>query len=101
MKVNGEDSNRYSAHNMAKPVNFYCRAVGARSVRLVGDFNGWDPAANPMRRRPDGTWFVQVPLHHGHHRYLFMVDGVPQLDPKATGVTRDSGTGPFSIIAVS
>ena len=29
--------------NMAKPVNFYCSAPTAKSVQLVGDFNGWNP----------------------------------------------------------
>jgi len=35
-----------------------------------------------MRRQPDGGWVLQVPLHHGHHLYQFLVDGTPVLDPK-------------------
>jgi 1,4-alpha-glucan branching enzyme len=45
----------YSAKRMAKPVNFYCHArPGAKSVRLVGDFNDWDLTSLPMQRQPDG-----------------------------------------------
>ena len=65
-------NDRYSARNMAKPVNFYCSAPTAQFVSLVGDFNGWNPLANPMRRQPDGCWFAQVQLSHGHHRYCFL-----------------------------
>jgi hypothetical protein len=55
-----------------------------------------------MQRQPDGCWFVQVPLTHGHHQYVFLVDGEPELDPDAAGFV--SGLIPFgkvSVIAVS
>ena len=31
-------------------------APGASAVSLVGDFNGWDPAADQMHRAADGVW---------------------------------------------
>jgi 1,4-alpha-glucan branching enzyme len=86
---------------MLKPVNFICVAPGAKHVNLVGDFNGWDPAANPMNRQPDGAWMLQVELHHGHHHYRFMVDGKPVLDPRAQGVGRDANGEKLSLLAVS
>jgi len=93
----------YSAKRMAKPVNFYCLARhDAKSVRLVGDFNDWDITSLPMQRQPDGWWFVQVPLTHGHHQYVFLVDGELELDPRAAGFV--IGLTPFgkvSVIAVS
>ena len=92
---------RYSARNMAKPVNFYCAAPGAKSVYLVGDFNEWDPTALAMSRQVDGAWFAQVPLCHGHHRYFFVVDGKPTLDPKATGMARNEANEEVSLVAVS
>jgi 1,4-alpha-glucan branching enzyme len=91
----------YSARNMAKPVNFYCAAPGAQEVRLVGDFNRWNPTTHPMERRVDGWWFLQVSLTHGHHKYRFLVDGKPTLDPRAAGVERDEGHEEVSIVAVS
>lgn len=92
---------RYSAKKMAKPVNFICRAPEAKEVALVGDFNTWDAAAHPMTRQPDGAWSIQVPLHHGHHQYRFLVDGKPVLDPKAQGIARDEKGERVSLIAVS
>ena len=35
-------------------------APHAQRVALVGDFNGWDTAATPMDRLPDGTWVQTV-----------------------------------------
>ena len=92
---------RYSAKKMTKPVNFYCEAQTAQAVVIVGDFNHWDPAANPMSRQPDGVWIAQIPLSHGHHRYHFLVDGQPKLDPRANGVANHIRHHRVSVVAVS
>lgn len=94
-------SHHYSARRTRRPVNFYCDAPAAESVTLVGDFNAWDASANPMRRMPDGRWMTGVELKHGHHRYLFLVDGRPILDPIASGRARNEHNEPVSLIAVS
>ncbi|MCX8107892.1 MAG: isoamylase early set domain-containing protein [Verrucomicrobiae bacterium] len=86
---------------MLKPVNFFFVAPHAKKVTLVGEFNDWDPESHPMQRRPDGSWSIQVQLHHGHHLYKFMVDGQPALDPRAAGVVRTEQHGRVSVIAVS
>jgi 1,4-alpha-glucan branching enzyme len=86
---------------MAKPVNFICTAPEAKSVMLMGDFNDWDKASHPMHRQTDGGWLAQIPLPHGHHHYLFLIDGKPTLDPKAQGVARDHRGEKVSLIAVS
>lgn len=86
---------------MAKPINFFCFAPAARHVSVVGEFNGWRPEANPMHRQPDGSWTTQVPLHHGHHLYHFLVDGQPTLDPRAQGTARNAANERVSMIAVS
>ena len=80
---------RYSAKKMVKPVNFICLAPNASQVYLIGDFNDWEPGSHPMKRQPDGAWFIQVPLNHGHHHYQFLVDGKPTLDPAAYGIARN------------
>ena len=92
---------RYSARNMAKPINFVCVAPEAKQVHLSGDFNDWDPTAHPMKRQPDGNWLIQVALNHGHHHYRFLVDGKPVLDPRAQGVARDHQGAKVSLLAVS
>lgn len=86
---------------MRKPVNFFCHAPGARTVAVVGDFNSWDPAANLMVQMPDGSWHLQIPVHHGHHQYLFLIDGQPTLDPRAQGVARNAKNERVSLMSVS
>ena len=92
---------RYSAKRNRHHANFFCCAPAARQVSLVGDFNQWDPRAMPMTRMPDGRWMASLELTHGYHRYLFLVDGTPLLDPNATGKARNEHNEPVSLIAVS
>ena len=92
---------RYSAKNMSKPVNFVLLAPEAKHVTLAGDFNDWVPNSHPMSRQPDGAWFIQMPLSHGHHHYHFIVDGKPRLDPRAHGVARNHNGQRVSLVAVS
>ncbi len=68
---------------------------------MTGDFNSWNPTEHPMIRQPDGAWLLQVPLHHGHHHYVFLVDGKAVLDPQAHGVARDPKGEKVSLLAVS
>ena len=67
------------------PVTFAFRAPGATRVCLVGDFNGWDPDATPLRRAATGeVWTVDLPLPRGLHAYAFIVDGTDwSVDPSA------------------
>lgn len=91
----------YSAKKMAKPVNFYLQRPSAKSVSLIGEFNNWNPLTHPMRKREDGWWFTEVPLTHGHHHYLFLVDGAQTLDPHASGTVEIRPSTKVSVIAVS
>jgi 1,4-alpha-glucan branching enzyme len=93
--------NLYSAHRNLRAVNFICNAPQAKSVSLVGDFNQWNPKANPMNQTPDEAWFLQVELCHGHHRYAFLVDGHLTLDPRGQGITRDDHGKRVSLVPVS
>ncbi len=92
---------RYSAKRTRHHVDFFCHAPNAVNVCLVGDFNEWQPAANPMRRMPDGFWMASLELPHGYHHYLFLVDGKPVLDPNASGKGRNERNQPVSLIPVS
>ncbi len=101
-QTNGsEQDQRYSAKKTIVPVSFMCSAPDAREVFIIGDFNGWDPAANAMKKGPDGTWQSSFPVHSGHHRYQFLIDGVPHLDPRARGVVRMENEAKASLLSVS
>jgi 1,4-alpha-glucan branching enzyme len=84
-----------------RPMTFICNAPQAQSVSLVGDFNHWNAAANPMKQMPDRAWFLTLELPHGHHRYAFLVDGAIVLDPRAQGITRNDKGERVSLIPVS
>src|SRR5690349_8135010 len=66
------------------PVRFAFETTAQR-VSVVGDFNGWDPDATPMRRAgAPQRWEVETRLEAGRSEYAFVLDGrlwVP--DPNA------------------
>jgi 1,4-alpha-glucan branching enzyme len=95
------NASTYSAKRTRHHVDFFCNKPDAKQACLVGDFNEWQPNANPMHRMPDGCWMASVELTHGHHRYLFLVDGCPMLDPRANGIVRNERNERLSLIAVS
>ena len=82
-------------------VDFFCHAPQAKSVALIGDFNEWQPNGHLMTRMPDGGWRIRLELPHGHHQYLFLVDGKPTLDPNAMGKVRNERNDTVSLIAIS
>jgi len=71
------------------PFDFRHKAPRAKSVELVGDFNAWTPGLLKMRRNANGTWSLVVPAHPGPCRYLYLVDGEPELDTEV-----DTADGP-------
>ncbi len=101
LQFNSNGNERYSAKAMAKPINFLCIAPEAQEVRVIGDFNDWNGDSHAMKRQFDGSWSMQIDLHHGHHRYQFLIDGKPSLDPRANGVVRNEQNERVSLIAVS
>ncbi len=94
-------SRRYSPKKALQPINFICVAPQARKVSIIGDFNEWRPDAHPMKRLPDGGWHLQIPLGHGHHYYLFVIDGQRTLDARAQGTVRNAQGEKVSLVAVS
>ena len=56
-------------------VTFSLKAPRAKKVILMGDFNGWDAGAHPMKKDRDGLWKVAVALPPGRYEFKFFVDG--------------------------
>ncbi len=92
---------KLSGKSFTNLINFFCVAPDAKTVFIAGDFNEWNPTSHPMQRLADGNWVVQIPLTHGHHRYWFLVDGQPTLDPRAQGISRNEKDERVSLMAVS
>lgn len=48
----------------------------AGSVHIVGEFNGWDRHATPMKRTKNGNFTVTVKLETGReYQYRYLIDG--------------------------
>jgi chromosome partitioning protein len=63
-------------------VLFSLDAPRASDVRLVGDFNGWDPSSTAMVKEPgSGLWKALVSLGDGRFEYRYLVDGDWTEDP--------------------
>jgi 1,4-alpha-glucan branching enzyme len=61
-------------HEGASGVHFAVWAPNARTVSVVGDFNDWDGARHPMRRRADiGAWEIFVPDIGAWRAYKFRI----------------------------
>jgi 1,4-alpha-glucan branching enzyme len=80
---------RVSEHEGVSGVKFTVWAPSARSVSLIGDFNGWDDRLNPMRSMGGvGVWEIFIPRLEERERYKFSIEdqnGVRHLksDPMA------------------
>jgi hypothetical protein len=81
---------------------FRYRDPEARSVFLVGGFNGWNPQATPLSGPDkDGVWEVIIPLKSGVWRYEFVVDGRWTAPPDAPRYEDDGFGGRHGVLEVS
>ena len=54
------------------------------AVSVVGDFNGWDPFAHPMRRRTNGTRSAVARVPAGSTlRFRYLAEGGYWFDDEA------------------
>lgn len=79
----------------ADGVAFRVWAPHADQVSVVGDFNGWDTAANPMLREDSGYWYGDVHGARTGQEYRFALRNGAQeftrIDPYARQVTNSVG----------
>jgi 1,4-alpha-glucan branching enzyme len=74
-------------------------APGARAVSVIGDFNGWDPAADPLGpRASSGIWVGVVPGAAPGHVYKYAIttgggERLEKADPYAFAAERPPRTG--------
>lgn len=72
-------------------VEFALFAPGKRRVSLVGDFNEWNAASDPLSMH-EGVWRVEKRLGAGRHAYGFGVDGRFIPDPYAREAEWQAGS---------
>lgn len=84
-----------------RTVKFVLIAPQAAKVSVVGDFNGWDSAATPMKSQgAGGAWTVFVPLQPGLHVYSFVVDGSHFVADPSAPIAPDDGFGHRSSVVL-
>jgi chromosome partitioning protein len=72
----------YGANQVDDAIVFVTLYPRADTVQVAGDFNGWQPAQNPMQRvGQSGVWQTEIKLPQGKYRYRLVVDGQWQQDP--------------------
>ena len=64
---------KLGAHVLGDGTQFAVWAPNAAQVAVIGDFNGWDPGANPMRGSEAGVWSAKVPEAKQGSLYKFHV----------------------------
>jgi diguanylate cyclase (GGDEF)-like protein len=94
--------NRVSLFVPASDVTFRYRpepGSAVRSCSVVGNFNGWDPMADPMNAQEDGTFWLHVGLIPGTYEYKFVVNHDTWIaDPLAAERISDNYWGYNSIV---
>jgi len=81
----------HAAAKVAKQFVFH--APEANTVKIVGNFNNWDPTeAAVMKRTQDGTWQKSLFLVPGTYEYRFIVDDTWVEDDNASLVDNSFGS---------
>ena len=74
--THGRLASKLGAHVRPDGTSFAVWAPNAERVSVIGDFNGWDPLANPMQPSEAGVWHVRVPeAKHGNVYKYRVVSG--------------------------
>jgi 1,4-alpha-glucan branching enzyme len=77
-------------------------AGAANAVYLVGDFNGWDREANPLKRQKNGSFAASLTLERGReYQFRYLLDGERwQNDWKADKYLRNEYGDDNSVVIV-
>jgi hypothetical protein len=76
-------------------------AHAAHSVALVGDFNDWNPSANPLQPGlSKGSWSTTLSLPPGRYEYAFLIDGKHWVTDRFSRATHESSGVLTSVIAL-
>ena len=70
------------AKTLKQKTTFSYRAPEAQTVKLAGDFTGWEQSPVMLRKSKDGTWTATLALPPGTYQYRLLVDGQWRDDPQ-------------------
>jgi diguanylate cyclase (GGDEF)-like protein len=76
-------------------------AEGVKQVHVVGDFNNWTPAADPMWHQDGGSWRLHLALAPGRYEYKYVLnDDSYMSDPACAETVQDGYGGRNSVLRV-
>lgn len=89
------------AEHRISDVKFVYFSKTAKSVTVVGSFNGWEREVQLHPRGENGYWVVKLPVSPGEYSYSFIVDGTTRVaDPTADLFREDDFGSKNSIVRV-
>jgi 1,4-alpha-glucan branching enzyme len=72
----------------------------AGPVSVVGEFNDWDPAAHPMKRRSNGLRSVVLTLPPGRYSFRYLAEGGSFFDDPEADAVEPNGFGETHSVVV-
>lgn len=71
----------------------FVQPIDTGPVSVVGDFNGWDPAVHPLKKRSNGTRSVTVTVPPGRHTFRYLAEGGAFFDDADADTLEANGFG--------
>jgi len=84
-------------------VHLHLKAPDANKVTVVGDWNDWQPQANPLKDHDnDGVWETKIRIpKEGEYQYQFLINGKKWIpDPNAPMQVEDGFGGTNSVLDI-
>lgn len=85
---------RLAQNGSRVPVVLALRLPDARSVAVIGSFNGWQAQKCDLKSlNGEPTWSISLLLPSGRYEYAFLVDGEKIVPDPVAGLHEDDGFG--------
>jgi len=83
------------------PVVFRLRLPEARSIAVIGSFNGWKREGYEMvLNKEEARWGLTIWLPEGRHEYAFIIDGKRVVPDPGAALNQDDGFGSKSSVLI-
>ena len=77
-------------------------AGSAKTVHVVGDFNGWDQSATPMKKQKNGSFATSVLLERNReYPFRYLLDGETWENDRKADRYVDNGQGGDNSVVVA
>lgn len=88
-------------HVTDQGIAFRFEAPNAKQVYIAGEFNGWSPNKDALKRISQTCWEIVIPLKPGRYEYKFVIDGNQwREDPYSPGYVPDPYGGRNSVLVI-